>query len=53
MSYYINDYIKFRKYKCKDTFDDELKSDITGELHKLALIGFEFEKKIHDIREYK
>ena len=53
MSYYINDYIKFRKYKCKDTFDDELKSDITGELHKLALIGFEFEKKIHDEREYK
>ena len=53
MSYYINEYRGFGKRNCKDTYDDELKSDITGELHKLALIGFEFEKKIHDEREYK
>jgi hypothetical protein len=53
MSYYINEYRGFGKHNCKDTYDDELKSDITGELHKLALIGFEFEKKIHDEREYK
>jgi hypothetical protein len=30
-----------------------VKSDTTGELHKLGLIGFEFEKKIHDDRQYK
>lgn len=34
-------------------YDDELKSDTTGELHKLGVIGFEFEKKIHDERQYK
>lgn len=51
MSYYINEYRGFGKYdtKCDDDFD----SDKTGELHKLALIGFQFEKKIHDEREYK
>ena len=51
MSYYINEYRG--KKNCKDTYDDDLISDKTGELHKLALIGFEFEKKIHDEREYK
>jgi len=30
-----------------------VKSDTTGELHKLGVIGFEFEKKIHDERQYK
>ena len=53
ISYYINEYRKFGKYNCKDTYDDDLKSDTTGELHKLGLIGFEFEKKIHDERQYK
>ncbi len=53
MAYYINEYRKFGKYNCKCTYDDDLKSDTTGELHKLALIGFEFEKKRHDEREYK
>ena len=53
MSYYINKYRGFGKRNCKYTYDNELKSDTTGELHKLALIGFEFEKKIHDEREYK
>ena len=53
MSYYINKYKGFGKRNCKYTYDNELKSDKTGELHKLALIGFEFEKKIHDEREYK
>uniref|UniRef100_A0A6C0IGZ9 Uncharacterized protein n=1 Tax=viral metagenome TaxID=1070528 RepID=A0A6C0IGZ9_9ZZZZ len=53
MSYYINEYRGFGKRNCKDTYDDGLKSDITCELHKLALIGFEFEKKIHDECEYK
>lgn len=34
---------------------EDLKSNTTGELHKLGLglIGFEFEKKIHDERQYK
>lgn len=53
MSYYINDYRGFGKYNCKYTYDNDLKNDKTGELHKLALIGFEFEKNIHDEREYK
>ena len=53
MSYYINEYRNFGKYNCKYTYNDDLKNDKTGELHKLALIGFEFEKKIHDEREYK
>lgn len=53
ISYYINEYRKFGKYNCKDTYEDDLKSDTTGELHKLGVIGFEFEKKIHDEREYK
>ena len=53
MSYYINEYRGFGKRNCKYTYNNELKSDTTVELHKLALIGFEFEKKIHDEREYK
>ena len=53
ISYYINEYRKFRKYNCKDTYDDDLKSDTTGELHKLGLIGFKFEKKIHNERKNK
>ena len=53
MSYYINEYRGFGKYNCKYSYDDDLKSDKTTELHKLALIGFEFEKKINDERKYK
>lgn len=53
MSYYINQYRGFGKYNCKETYDDDLKCDKTGELHNLALIGFEFEKKINDERKYK
>ena len=53
MSYYINEYRGFGKHNCKYTYNNGLKSDTTGELHKLALIGFKFEKKIHDEREYK
>ena len=53
MSYYINNYRQFGKYNCEYTYNDDLKNDKTGELHKLALIGFEFEKKIHNEREYK
>jgi hypothetical protein len=53
MSYYINKYRKLGKYNCEYSYNDDLKSDITGELHNLALIGFKFEKKIHDEREYK
>lgn len=53
MSYYINEYRGFGKYNCQYTYNDDMKCDETGELHKLSLIGFEFEKKIHDEREYK
>jgi hypothetical protein len=30
ISYYINKYRKFGKYNCKDTYNDDLKSDTTG-----------------------
>jgi hypothetical protein len=51
MAYYINKYRK--KYNDEDLYKTDLKDDTTGVLHKLALIGFEFEKNIHDEREYK
>ena len=51
MAYYINKYRN--KYNDEDLYKTDLKDDTTGELHKLALIGFEFEKNIHDEREYK
>ena len=51
MAYYINKYRK--KYNDEDLYKTDLKDDTTGELHKLAVIGFEFEKNIHDEREYK
>ena len=53
MSYYMNDYRKLGKYNCKYTYQDGLKSDTTGELHRLGVIGFEFEKKLHDKRKCK
>jgi hypothetical protein len=53
MSYYINEYRNYGKYNCKYTYEEDLKNDKTGELHKLSLIGFEFEKKIHDERQSK
>ena len=51
MAYYINKYRK--KYNDEDLYKADLKDDAIGELHKLALIGFDFEKNIHDEREYK
>jgi hypothetical protein len=51
MAYYINKYRN--KYNDEDLYKADLKDDVTGELHKLALIGFEFEKNIYDEREYK
>ena len=51
MAYYINKYRN--KYNDEDLYKSDLKDDVTGELHKLALIGFEFEKNIHNEREYK
>lgn len=51
MAYYINEYRGFGKKNCKLEYDEDLKSDKTGELHRLALIGFEFEKKRHDDRK--
>ncbi len=53
IAYYMNDYRGFGKRNCKVTYYDCLKRDTTGELHKLGVIGFEFEKKIHDESEYK
>ena len=51
MSYYINKHRN--KYNDEDLYKSDLKDDVTGELHKLALIGFEFETNIHNEREYK
>ena len=51
MAYYINKYRK--KYNDEDLYKTDLKEDTTGELHKLAIIGFKFEKNIHDECEYK
>lgn len=53
MAYYINDYRGYGRYNCKHTYEDNLINDKTGELHKFALIGFEFEKKIYDERVLK
>lgn len=46
MSYYINGFRGFGKRNCERTYQDNLQRDPTGELHKLALIGFDFEKSI-------
>ena len=48
MSYYMNKYRGYGKYNCEYTYKDNLKKDKAGELHKLAVIGFEFEKKLYD-----
>lgn len=46
MSYYINEFRGFGHRNCKFTYQDNLQRDPTGELHKLARIGFDFEKSI-------
>lgn len=53
MSYYINEYRGFGKYNDKEEYYEDIKCDKTGKLHELALIGFSFEKKIHDERKHK
>ena len=45
MSYYINEYNGYGKQNCRHSYEEDLHNDKTGELHRLALIGFEFEKK--------
>lgn len=46
ISYYVNEYNGFGKQNCKLTYKENITYDKTGELNKLALIGFEFEKII-------
>ena len=53
MSYYINKYTGFGRHNCEYTYQEDLKNDTSGKLHAFAIIGFEFEKKIYDEREYK
>jgi hypothetical protein len=53
MSYYINKYTGFGRHNCEYTYQEDLKNDTSGKLHAFALIGFEFEKKIYDERQYK
>jgi hypothetical protein len=45
ISYYLNEYRGFGKHNCQFTYKENIQNDETGELHKLALIGFEFLKK--------
>ena len=53
ISYYINKYRGFGHHNYEDVYKDNLKHDINGDLHKFALIGFDFKKKIHDARKLK
>ena len=53
ISYYINIYRGFGSKNCHETYQDDLINDLNGDLHKFALIGYEFEKKIHDERKLK
>ena len=53
MSYYINEYNGYGKQNCRQSYEEDLHNDTTGELHRFALIGFEFEKKISDERKWK
>jgi hypothetical protein len=46
ISYYINEFRGFGKRNCECTYQDNLKCDTTGDLHTLAVIGFDFEKSI-------
>ena len=48
ISYYINIYNGFGHKNCELSYQESLHQDTDGALHKLALIGFEFEKKIFD-----
>jgi hypothetical protein len=48
ISYYINEYKGYGKYNCKHTYKNNIRDDVSGELHKMALIGFEFEKKLFE-----
>lgn len=46
ISYYVNEFRGFGKRNCERTYQDNLQRDPTGDLHKLAVIGFDFEKSI-------
>ena len=63
ISYYINKYRGFGHHNCEDTYQDNIRHDTngmsseakvhlrpraSGDLHKFALIGVDFEKKMHD-----
>ena len=50
ISYYINVYKGFGRYNCESTYQEGLKNDMNGQLHKFAIIGFNFEKKNYDER---
>lgn len=47
ISYYVNVLRGFGHRNCECTYQDNLKCDTIGELHKLALIGVEFEKLLN------
>lgn len=51
ISYYININNGFTRLNCESTYQDGLKHDIDGKLHALAIIGFNFGKKIYDERK--
>jgi len=43
ISYYTNQYRGFGRHNCERSYQDDLKNDIDGKLHKIAMIGFQFE----------
>lgn len=53
ISYYINRYRGFGSKNCHEIYQDDLRDDKSGELHRFALIGYEFERKIYDERKLK
>jgi hypothetical protein len=53
ISYYVNKINGFGKKNCEETFAEEKRNDKNGELHSLAMIGVEFEKKIFKKKKSK
>jgi hypothetical protein len=50
ISYYLNKLRGFGHHNCEHTYQDELKDDKNGELHKFAIIGFNLLKINYEIR---
>lgn len=47
ISYYMNQYTGFGYHNCESKHKENIKIDADGGLHKFALIGVEFEKRLY------